>query len=81
MFLAGEWVPSNLLFSIAFLVAGGGCLALGWYVLRGDRANRRVIDTQAGADLVATAGGEHGHEATPMAERTTTETTPPPAAH
>ena len=61
MFLAGEWVPSNLLFGAAFLVAGIGCFGLGFWVIRGDRRNRRLIDQQAEADLIATqhAGGVH----------------------
>ncbi len=38
--LAGEWVNANLLFAAAFLVAVIGVIALGWYVMRGDRLNR-----------------------------------------
>ena len=37
----GEWVPANLLFSSAFIVAGIGVVGLGYWVIRGDRLNRR----------------------------------------
>ena len=40
VFLAGEWVPAGLGFSITFLVAGLGVVGLGWWVLRGDARNR-----------------------------------------
>jgi hypothetical protein len=40
LFLAGEWVPAWLWFSLAFLVAAGGVVGLGWWVLRGDARNR-----------------------------------------
>jgi hypothetical protein len=40
MYLAGEWVNAWLLMSITFLVAGGGVVGLGWWVLRGDARNR-----------------------------------------
>ncbi len=40
MFLAGEWVDAWLFISITFLVASGGVIGLGWYVLRGDARNR-----------------------------------------
>ena len=40
VYLAGEWVPANLMMGIALLVAGLGVLGLGWWVVRGDRINR-----------------------------------------
>ena len=40
MFLAGEWVNAWLWMSITFLVAAGGVVGLGWWVLRGDARNR-----------------------------------------
>jgi hypothetical protein len=40
MYLAGEWVSAWLFMSITFLVASGGVVGLGWWVLRGDARNR-----------------------------------------
>jgi len=40
MYLAGEWVDAWLFMSITFLVAAGGVIGLGWWVLRGDARNR-----------------------------------------
>jgi hypothetical protein len=40
MYLAGEWVNAWLWMSITFLVAAGGVIGLGWWVLRGDARNR-----------------------------------------
>jgi hypothetical protein len=40
MYLAGEWVDAWLFMSITFLVAAGGVVGLGWWVLRGDARNR-----------------------------------------
>jgi len=40
LFLIGEWVPAWLFMSLAFLVALGGVIGLGWWVLRGDARNR-----------------------------------------
>ncbi len=40
MYLAGEWVNAWLFMSITFLVAAGGVVGLGWWVLRGDARNR-----------------------------------------
>lgn len=40
MYLAGEWVSAWLFMSITFLVAAGGVVGLGWWVLRGDARNR-----------------------------------------
>ena len=57
MLLAGEWIPAEFFMSVVFLVGAGGCVLLGWYVLRGDRMNRaheghdeieRVIDSATG---------------------------------
>jgi hypothetical protein len=39
-FLAGEWVPAWLEFTITFAVALLGVAGLGWWVLRGDARNR-----------------------------------------
>jgi hypothetical protein len=36
----GEWVPAGVGLALAFLVASGGVIGLGWWVLRGDRLNR-----------------------------------------
>jgi hypothetical protein len=40
MLLSGEWVTAWLAMSITFLVAAGGVVGLGWWVLRGDARNR-----------------------------------------
>ena len=40
----GEWVPAAVGLGLAFLVAVIGVSALGWWVLRGDRLNRRYQD-------------------------------------
>ena len=40
-YLAGEWVTANLGFGLVFLLAGAGCIALGYWVIRGDRLNRQ----------------------------------------
>ena len=40
MYLAGEWVNAWLFMSITFLVAAGGVVGLGWWVLRGSARNR-----------------------------------------
>jgi len=40
MYLAGEWVSAWLAMSVTFLVASGGVVGLGWWVLRGDARNR-----------------------------------------
>jgi hypothetical protein len=40
VFLAGEWVLAWLALSVTFLVALGGVVGLGWWVLRGDARNR-----------------------------------------
>jgi hypothetical protein len=42
--LAGEWVAAWLAMSITFLVATGGVVGLGWWVLRGDARNRASED-------------------------------------
>jgi hypothetical protein len=42
MWLAGEWVPAWLWFTLAFLVAVLGVTGLGFWVLRGDALNRRT---------------------------------------
>ncbi len=39
-FLAGEWVPAWLEFTITFAVALLGVAGLWWWVLRGDARNR-----------------------------------------
>ena len=59
MFLdVGEWWHANVLFAIVFLVAGAGVVAIGWYVLKGDRANRQLIDN-VDADVSAEDGHSH----------------------
>jgi hypothetical protein len=40
IFLAGEWIPAWLAFTITFAVALLGVAGLGWWVLRGDARNR-----------------------------------------
>jgi hypothetical protein len=40
--LAGEWIPSNILFGAAFVFAGLLVVGLGAWVLSGDRRNRVV---------------------------------------
>ena len=40
-YLAGEWVTANLGFGLVFLLAGAGCISLGYWVIRGDRLNRQ----------------------------------------
>ena len=45
LFLVGEWVPAWLFMSLAFLVALGGVIGLGWWVLRGDARNRAAEET------------------------------------
>ncbi len=40
IFLAGEWVNAWLFMSLTFLVATGGVVGLGIWVLRGDARNR-----------------------------------------
>ena len=52
-FLAGEWVYAWLAMSITFLVALGGVVGLGWWVLRGDarnRASENVVEQRSGRD-------------------------------
>jgi hypothetical protein len=39
--LIGEWWQANLMMGGAFVVAGVGVFALGWWVLRGDGINRQ----------------------------------------
>jgi len=40
-YLIGEWIPAWGYMSLAFLVAAIGVVGLGWWVLKGDRINRR----------------------------------------
>lgn len=40
MYLIGEWVNAWLWMSVTFLVAFGGVIGLGWWVLRGEARNR-----------------------------------------
>ena len=56
LFLAGEWVFAWLGMSLAFLVAAGGVVGLGWWVLRGDARNRATEDAAVEQD---TTGGHH----------------------
>lgn len=55
LFLAGEWVFAWLGMSLAFLVAAGGVVGLGYWVLRGDARNRAAED----AIDQDTAAGHH----------------------
>lgn len=55
LFLSGEWVPAWLFMSLAFLVAAGGVVGLGWWVLRGDARNRAAEE----AVEQDTAAGHH----------------------
>ena len=56
LFLAGEWVFAWLGMSLAFLVAAGGVVGLGWWVLRGDARNRATEDAAVEQD---STGGHH----------------------
>lgn len=48
MFLAtGEWWVANILFGAAFVVAGIGIVGIGWWVVRGDRLNRELEESQS----------------------------------
>ena len=46
IYLVGEWIPAWAYFSLALLVAAGGVVGLGWWVLKGDRINRRAQAAQ-----------------------------------
>jgi hypothetical protein len=50
LFLIGEWVPAWLFMSLAFLVAVGGVIGLGWWVLRGDARNRAAQEAALDAE-------------------------------
>jgi hypothetical protein len=56
LFLSGEWVFAWLGMSLAFLVAAGGVIGLGWWVLRGDARNRATEDAAPEQDA---ATGHH----------------------
>ncbi len=56
LFLSGEWVFAWLGMSLAFLVASGGVVGLGWWVLRGDARNRKAEEAAMEQD---TASGHH----------------------
>jgi hypothetical protein len=56
LFLSGEWVIAWLGMSLAFLVAAGGVVGLGWWVLRGDARNRAAEDAAMERDAAA---GDH----------------------
>jgi hypothetical protein len=43
----GEWVNSNILFGLVFLISALGVVGIGWWVIRGDRLNRAVLERQA----------------------------------
>lgn len=53
LFLVGEWVLAWLGMSLAFLVAVGGVIGLGYWVLRGDARNR------ASEEAADTGSAEH----------------------
>lgn len=42
----GEWVNSNILFGLVFLISGIGVVGLGWWVMRGDRLNRAALEAE-----------------------------------
>lgn len=50
VYLAGEWVPAWLWFTLAFFVAVLGVSGLGFWVLRGDALNRRAEEASLEAD-------------------------------
>lgn len=60
MLLAGEWIPSMIFMSLAFLTAALGVIALGWYVLRGDRINRAHEGADEFEQAVDAATGHPG---------------------
>ena len=49
VYLAGEWVPAWLWFTLAFLVAVLGVTGLGYWVLRGDAINRATEESETSA--------------------------------
>jgi hypothetical protein len=53
LFLAGEWVIAWLGMSLAFLVAAGGVVGLGWWVLRGDARNRKAEEAAMEQDAAS----------------------------
>ncbi len=46
----GEWVTAGPFLGLAFLVAVGGVTGLGWWVLRGDRRNRQLENSEDTSD-------------------------------
>ncbi len=52
LYMAGEWVPAWLWFTLAFLVAVLGVTGLAIWVLRGDALNRAAEESE-------TAPSEH----------------------
>lgn len=62
-YLAGEWVPANILMGATFLVAGIGVTALGIWVVRGDRINRD-FEAQAGQEEQVGERSAHSEEPT-----------------
>lgn len=63
----GEWVNSNILFGLVFLVASLGVVAIGWWVIRGDRLNRAVTESELG-EPPGPAAVAHAEAATPTDE-------------
>ncbi len=66
--LVGEWVPANLLFGAAFVVAVAGVIGLGWYVMRGDRLNRANLPAGTAEPGIEVVTGTHGHAEETRAE-------------
>jgi hypothetical protein len=53
----GEWVNSNILFGLVFLISALGVVGIGWWVIRGDRLNRAVLEGQAAEPAAPHATG------------------------
>ena len=63
----GEWVNSNILFGLVFLISAVGVVGIGWWVIRGDRLTRAVLESELG-EPSAPAAVAHAEESTPSAE-------------
>jgi hypothetical protein len=60
-YLAGEWWTANIGFGLVLLIAGIGCVLLGWWVVRGDRLNRarETAELEEAARAEGHSEGEH----------------------
>jgi hypothetical protein len=71
----GEWVNSNILFGLVFLISALGVVGIGWWVIRGDRLNRAVLESQvaeqAAPDATAAGDGPATPEPEPAKRRRT----------